>query len=118
MSFYDSTALTASNLLERYGKPFAFKRTTGGSIDPVTGAVTPGTVATYSSNGIFKKISKEDLIDGTLIEKGDKMLIIDDTFEPKLTDTVTVNGSNWNIVDITPLEPGGQAVIYYVHVRR
>jgi len=118
MSFYNSAALTASLLLARFGKSFEFKRTAGGGIDPVTGAVTPGTVATYHPNGIFKRITKDDLVDGRLIQQGDKMLIIDDTFEPKLTDTVTINGSDWTIVDVTPVEPGGQAVIYYVHVRR
>jgi hypothetical protein len=53
-----------------------------------------------------------------LIQQGDKMLIIDDTFEPLLTDTVTINGADWQIIDVTPVEPGGQAVIYYIQVRR
>ena len=118
MSFYEGTANTASKLLQKFGKPFEFKRTAGGSIDPVTGAVTPGAVTTYRPNGIFKKITKDDLVDSTLIQQGDKMLIIDDTFEPLLTDTVTINGVDWTIVDVTPVEPGGQAVIYYIHVRR
>jgi hypothetical protein len=118
MSFYDSTADTASKLLKKFGKPHEFKRTTGGCIDPVTGAVTPGVVTTFNPNGVFKKITKDDLVDGRLIQQGDKMLIIDDTFEPKLTDTVTINGADWQIVDVTPVEPGGQAVIYYIQVRR
>jgi hypothetical protein len=118
MSFYEGTANTASKLLQKFGKPFEFKRIAGGSIDPVTGAVTPGTVTIFNPNGIFKRITKDDLVDGRLIQQGDKMLIVDDTFEPKLTDTVMINGADWTIVDVTPVEPGGQAVIYYIHVRR
>jgi len=118
MSFYDNAAATAAKLLQKFGKAFEFKRPTGGSIDPVTGAVTPGTVTIFRPNGIFKRITKDDLVDGTLIQKGDKMLIIDDTFKPEFTDTVTINGANWQIIDVTPVDPAGQAVIYYIQARR
>jgi hypothetical protein len=119
MSFYDSIAATASGLLSKFGKPFEFTRTTGGSINPVTGATVPGVVTKFYPNGIFKKINKDDLVDSTQIQQGDKMILIDSAaFTPTMTDTVTINGAQWNIVDVTPVEPAGQAVIFYVQTRR
>ena len=118
MSFYENAAQTSAILIAKRGLEFVFTRVTGASIDPVTGVKTPGISVEFKPRGIYKRISKDDLIGSTLIQQGDKLLIIDDTFRPMLSDTVLIEGASWNIIDVTPVNPGGIDIIYYVHVRR
>ena len=115
--FYTGIAATASKLLTKYGKPITFSRTTAGTYDPITGATTAGTTATFTPPGIFQTI-RADLIDGELIQKGDKMFVIDNSFAPTLTDTVLIGSENWSIVNIREVEPAGLALVRFIQARR
>lgn len=117
MEFYASLAATASRLLEKYGKAITFKRETAGSYDPVTGATVAGTITTHTPNGIFQTI-RSDLIDGTRIQSGDKMFVIDSSFEPVLSDKVVISGADWSIQEVTPSQPADTTLVYFVLIRK
>ena len=116
-AFYNSIAATASKLITKFGAVGEIKRTTGGTIDPVTGVPTAGTTVTYTPNTIVQKYADE-LIDGARILSSDRMIILDNTIEPVSTDTITIGGENWSIVSIRESNAAGIPLVYFVQARR
>lgn len=117
MSFYADMATTARTLIAEYGQTISVKRTTGGSVDPVTGVVVAGTTTTYSPKGILRKYA-DKLIDGTRIKASDRELVLDDTVAPVMTDKVTIGGQDWVLKAITPVEPAGTPLVYFCQVSK
>jgi len=116
-AFYNSIAATASKLITKFGAVGEIKRTTGDSIDPVTGNITAGTTVTYTPNTIVQKYADE-LVDGARILSSDRLIILDNTVEPISTDTITIGGENWSIVSIRESNPAGIPLVYFVQARR
>lgn len=106
-------AANTKSMISRSGETFTLARTTGGSINPVTGAVTAGTTTTYSPKGIYLKINSRD-IDDTRIKADDKMIMLDNTIEPLKSDKI--NGLN--IVDVQTLKFAGVGIAYKVQARQ
>lgn len=116
-AFYNSMAATASKLITKFGAQGTIKRTTGGSIDPVTGDTTAGTTVTYTPNTIVQKYADE-LIDDTRILSSDRLIILDNTIEPLTTDKITIRGEDWTIVSVSESRPAGIPLVYFVQARR
>jgi hypothetical protein len=116
-AFYTRMATTASRLLNKFGGTVTVIRNVGGSVNPVTGVVTPGSNSTLTAKGLLNKFS-DDLIDGTRIKASDRLLMIDSTFEPAMTDKPTIANQNWSIVEIRTVKPANVAVMYALQVRR
>lgn len=115
--FYDNMAITAARLIGQFGLPINLKRTVGDGVDPVTGAETAGVETVYTPNGIFKEYD-EKLIDGTRIQSGDRMLILDNTIEPIASDEIEIDGNYWNVVSpIKAKSPAGIPLVYIAQVR-
>ena len=112
MTFYTEMAGVAVELLTEFGQAATLTRTTGKVIDPVTGAITPGTSNDQATIGVIKPYAK-NLIDGTLIQVGDKEVVLSPTIPPLTSDTI--NGMQ--IVNITEVNPAGTVLVYKVQVR-
>ena len=117
MSLYSDLATTAKSLLAEFGQTITITRSTAGTYDAVTGAVTAGTTATYLAKGVLKQY-KSNLIDGTRILSTDRELIIDDTIEPFLDDIITIGGASWSAIMVGETNPAGTPLVYKVQVRR
>ncbi len=117
MTFYSGLATTAKDLLTKYGQVITITRTAGGSIDPVTGAVTAGSSVAYLPQGVLKEY-KSNLIDGTRILATDRELVIDDTIKPELTDTISIGGILWTPISVSASNPAGTPLVYRIQVRR
>lgn len=113
---YDKMAATAKRLLVNFGQTVTVTRPSS-TIDPVTGAVTGSGGPTFSPVGVLSKYP-DGVIDGTRITASDRLLTLDDTVEPKVSDKVTVNGEQWNIMEVMSVNPAGTPLIYNVRVRR
>ena len=112
--FYDDMAATAADLLEEFGAPITFTRTVGEVRNPVTGAITtPGSTQPFTPNGVIVPI-KARLIDGTRIKAGDQVMIIDNSFEPLMSDKT----SGWSIQEIESKKPAGTLLVSFVRVRK
>jgi len=116
-AFYNGLAATAARLITKFGAVGTITRTTGGSVDPVTGDTTAGTTVTYSPNTIVQRYADE-LVDGTRILSSDRLIILDNTIEPLTTDKITIRGENWTIVSINESRPAGIPLVYFVQARR
>lgn len=117
MRFYEDKAETVKKLLAKFGQTVTLVRDTGGSFDPVTGTVTPGTTDFLDFKGVLKNVDAR-LIDGTTIMQGDKLLVLDASHTPEEGDKVEGIDGNWQIVRIESLNPAGVALAYKVQVRR
>ncbi len=116
-AFYNKMAITAGKLLTKFGSTVTITRTTGRTDDPVTGAVVSGTTTTYSPKGILQTY-RDDLVDGSRILSGDRLVVLDDTIEPLTSDKLTINAELWNVVSITQSIPATIALVYFVQVRK
>lgn len=117
-AFYTGIAAKAGRLLERFGTTITVKRTTGETLDPVTGTYSGGTTTTYKPKGLFQRIPQQ-LIDGTRILQSDRMIVLDSTVEPLTSDTITVDSEDWTIQEVRPVKPNGaNDVVHFVRVRR
>lgn len=113
---YTSLKATASGLLSDKGQPMTLTQKTTGEYDPET-ASAPVTTATETVYGAVFDYAAKD-IDGTLIKRGDKRVIMEATsLTPTSTDTLTIGGVVHNIVEAVPINPGGVVVIYKVQAR-
>lgn len=116
-AFYTSMAATAKKLLTKFGMDVPIKRTSGGSVNPVTGATVAGTTTTYTPKGLVQRYA-EDLIDGTRILASDRLVIVDNTIEPLTTDKVTLDSQDWTIVSVEEAKPATVGVVYFIQARR
>ena len=114
---YAGMASRAADLLERFGTTVTLSRTSGQTFNPVTEAATGGTTTTLTTTGVLIPF-KDALIDGTRVQSGDRMLVIDNSVAPAVTDKVLVGSVYWNILDIQTASPAGTALVYFVHVRQ
>ena len=112
MTFYSELADVAVELLTEFGKEITLERTIGGSGHPVTGVVTTGTPNDQVTIGVVKPYEK-NLIDGTIIQAGDKEVILSPEIEPLMTDTI----DGMQIVNIIEINPAGTVLVYKVQVR-
>lgn len=116
MSFYSKTAADATEAIREFGQTVTITHTTG-VYDPATGAVSSaGTTQTGTAVELEYSVSE---IDGVLIQRGDKKLLVSvsgiTAIEPN--DTCTVGGMVCIVKNVKPLSPGGIVLLYEVQVR-
>lgn len=116
MSFYLGLAATASKLIDKYGQTLMLVRETD-SIDPVTGITTESATRNYQVNAILKNYP-DNMVDGTRIKAGDRLIVIGGKLEPLLTDKFKLQNKNWNIESIKTSNPAGTVLSYFVQVRK
>lgn len=116
-TFYTSMAATASRLLTKFGMAITIKRTTGNSINPVTGVVVGGTTVSYTPQGLVQRY-RDDQIDGTRILSSDRLVIVDNTIEPLTTDTITLSSQDWSIISVQESKPSTVGIVYFIQARK
>ena len=118
MSFYSGLTVTAAKLLLKYGQSVMLKYETGGTIDPATGIVTvPATQETVTGNGAASRYKNSE-VDGTLIRSGDQRLILEKVSTiPQTGWRAQVSGKEYKIMDVEPISPGNEDVIYICQLR-
>jgi len=117
MAFYDDMAAVANTLIDEFGQTITLQRKTDGTFDNVTGVEAGGSTSLITQKGIVSQY-KSDLIDGQRIQSGDRMLILDNTQTPVLTDKVLVGAEYWSIIDIVAKNPAGTPLVYFVQARK
>lgn len=124
MSFYGNLQKTANRLLKGKGQTLTLTRQSAGTYDPTTGAATVTTTTQTVYGAVFDY--GIDHIDGTLIQAGDKQLLISPfnsagaaLTAPQINDTVTLGGVTYTLVEpLKTINPGGTTVLYDCNIRR
>ena len=130
MSFYDNVSKRAARAIKKRGASMTLRRTIQGAIDANTGLTAASTTVDYSCYGIIQYFDTKAsaLMYGTstlkdsLIKKEDQMILLQsdglDIVPNEVTDSLIHGTTNYTIVNILTLQPGGEAILYNVHVRK
>jgi len=118
MSFYSGLSATAAKLLLKYGQSVVLKHESGGTIDPATGVVTvPATENTATGYGVASRYKNAE-VDGTLIRASDQRLVLEKVSTvPQAGWRAQVSGKEYKVMDVMPVSPGNEDVIYICQLR-
>lgn len=117
MSFdYSVLADTATRLIGDFGAPCTFHKVTEGACDPLTG-VNGDTTEDIALTAVRLEFSSSD-IDGTMIQEGDFVLLIDGGQDISNIDSVTVDGEQYEVVRPMPLKTGDTRMITKAQCRK
>ena len=123
MADYDYTraAATSLKLLSKFGQAVILRKF--GQAAYVNGAVTPTHTDSTIKGAVFDYLRMnfgETLQNGTLVSGADRNLFLAANIaRPEIDDHIFLaDGSEWNIVEIKPLNPAGVSVIYDCRIRQ
>ena len=117
-AFYDRLEATARRLIRDYGYSASLVRAgapTGTAWDPKPGAPVPHACKVVETR--YSMLNR----DATLVLQGDKMGVVSTeglSIVPTKDDTMVLGGDEYYFVDLQPLQPGGQTLLYEFHARR
>jgi len=117
MALSSSLRKTASKLMSKFGGEVTFRRVATGAYDPNTGTATPSTT-TSTVKGVLENVLEREAND--LIKGTDKKLTIaaaDASFEPAVSDQVTVSGRIMQIVQVNKIEQDNTAIVFEIFLR-
>lgn len=115
MSFYGSLADTAKKLIADKGRTVTLR--SGSPVyDPITDTMTGGTTDT-EVKAVFTAF-RSDEVDGTLIQRGDKKVIVDAKAAPQSGDAIIDGTTQYEIVDVMEVQPGEPTIIYKLQARK
>ncbi|WP_343649484.1 hypothetical protein [Stenotrophomonas sp.] len=115
--FYDRMRATAERLIARFGYATQLERDgapTGPPHNP-----QPGPATQHDCTVVELDYSLTDR-DATLVLKGDKLGLISTAvdIQPGKDDRLLLGGQLYHFIDLQPLSPGGQVLLYEFHARR
>lgn len=117
MSFYSETAADATEAIREFGQAVTITHVVTGAYDPATGLVS--STSTVQSGFAVELAYSSSEIDGTLILRGDKKLLLSISGMTAIAveDTCTVGGVVYVIKNVKPLSPGGIVLLYELQLR-
>lgn len=116
MDYADIAATALAALTDAAPVPITRRSYTTGTYDPTTGSVTPTTADTTRIGVCVDFGNGQTLERGTLIQHGDKRLLLDASAPVTLQDHFLVNGIEYTVVSIG--EPvAGASILYDIHLR-
>ncbi len=116
-AFYDRMQATATRLIDRYGYSTQLQRDgapTGPPHNP-----QPGPATQHACTVVELDYSLTNR-DATLVLQGDKLGLISTATDivPGKDDRIVLGGLTYNFIDLQPLSPGGQVLLFEFHARR
>ena len=117
MALATSLRKTASKLMAKFGGQVTIRRITTGSYDPETGTATPNASETVV-RGVLEAVTQRELND--LIKSNDKKLTIaaaDLSFEPAVSDQVTVASRIMQTIQVNKIEQDNQPIVFEMFLR-
>ncbi|KGU41856.1 hypothetical protein [Xanthomonas citri] len=115
--FYDEMRAVAEELIEEFGYTAHLQRAgapTGPPHNP-----QPGPATQHACKVVELEYSLTNR-DATLVLKGDKLGLISTAIDtvPTLSDRIVLGNDLFTFIDLQPLSPGGQVLLYEFHARR
>ena len=119
MSSYDYAKLAARalRLLTKYGAPVTRMAYALGTYNPATSMATPSVTNTTRTGLLLDFGAGQTTERGTLIQGGDKRLLLDPTAGVTLGDAFVCNGTQYMVVSIGEINPAGTVVLYDIHLK-
>lgn len=125
MSLDDRLRPLVRDLFEAMGKSATLRREDQGTFDPGTGTYTGGGTTDHDVTVSPPEGFRQENIDGTLVQASDLQTsipakglpIAPTTGTESLTDTLLVDGTEYQIVRVTPVYSGEQLAMFTLQVR-
>ncbi|MDV3469012.1 hypothetical protein RZA67_09750 [Stenotrophomonas sp. C3(2023)] len=116
-AFYNRMQATATRLIDRFGYATLLQRDGAPSGPPHNPQPGPATQHACTVVDLDYSLTNRD---AALVLKGDKLglMSIAIDIEPSKDDRILLGGVPYNFVDLQPLSPGGQVLLYEFHARR
>lgn len=119
MSFSTNMITTARNLLADYGESITLTRESEGTYSPTDGSFSGASSSSYSADGFQEQYDKTE-IDETTVQTGDIRLILEKpaSVTPTIGDKCTIDGSEYAVMDVSPIRAQGTDIIYILQLRK
>lgn len=114
---YTSIAENATAALTEAGRDVTHRAYTAGTYSTATGAAAPTTSDSTRKGALFDFAAGKTHERGTLIQAGDKRLLLDAAATVAMQDKFIIGGVEYGIVSIGEVNPAGTAVLYDIHLR-
>jgi hypothetical protein len=114
---YTKIASNATKTLTKFGQSVTRRAFTAGVYDPATGLVTPTTADTTRKGALFDFGAGQTLERGTLIQTGDKQLLLDATDTVSPQDHFIIGSTEYAIISIGEINPAGTVCLFDLHLR-
>ena len=134
MGYYEKLQQTANKLVTKRGVAVILRRKAKGAHNPSAGTFSPDTETDHNSVGLIMAMDSTaanqfygtSTLKESSIKKTDKLILLSalDTDGVQLpepdatTDTLIIEGVTYDVVNVSPVEPGAIPLIHYVQVRK
>lgn len=110
--------MSAATLIAAKGQAVTLTYHAAGAHDPAT-HILAATDTIVATNGVVLPISRGlRFMAGSTIQADDqKLLLPGDVAQPPIGTTVTIGAKDFTIVEVSPLAPAGEALIYDCIIR-
>jgi deoxyxylulose-5-phosphate synthase len=118
--FYTGLAAISLRMIDEKGRNVTHVKQGTNVYSPSAGTFTAGTETETTVKAVFTDFKLSD-IDGELIRKDDKMLLIAASSlseEPTTADKIKESGIEWTVVAVNIVKPADTALLYKLQVRR
>jgi len=112
---YAPLASTATKMITEFGQVVTFTRNGNVTYDPTQG-VSSSSQTTYDANIVLFAQIKNEEVDNSLAFK-DFPAVAYSATPPKIGDTATINGENYRVIEITPVQPATTVIYYELRLR-
>lgn len=114
---YPALAKVAVRLLTQFGMPHNYRRTIPGSYDPDSGTTTDDQIIVMPMTAVQFDVTNE-MVDGTLILTGDKIVYSIPAVRPMQGDEYDVEtGQWWRVIRTTETKPAETPVLQECVIR-
>ncbi len=118
MSFYSQLASTGTRLLAKYGRDVVLRKVTqSGSYNPATGSQANTTSDTTYKGVVLDYKDGETEVQGELVLKGDKQLLLEPAAAPTAQDAILIGGVLFQVLSVKEVNPAGTRVLRVLHLR-
>jgi hypothetical protein len=112
---YAGITKSATALITKFGKEYTFTRTTDGSYDPTTGT-TSQTTATFNKFSCVFDYNEQDLANSAILQDDKRMLVESHDF--LVGDKVVIGSDTYQVISVSPIQPGDDIVAANLQVRK
>ena len=111
---YDAIQKLAQDKIAQFGRDAVLKRYDEGTFNPATSVISGETVTSQTIKAVFTDYNERQ-IDGTIIKRGDRLVLIaGDIAEIKTNDAI----DDYKVVNVEIVSPAGVNLIYKAQVRK
>lgn len=124
--FYEDLIPDVIELLEELGQTMHLRRLVDPVVDEVASTVTSsppldipvrGVILDYN-DGMGGRLGSRQPGDGSVIQFGDRRVLLDPQVEPLDGDKVVEGGRVWSVVQASRVDPAGVPMLYVLQVRQ